>query len=80
MTPEEFDKKYSNYLEEGHYGLAIIHPEVVEYLDKQFEREIEKNPGVKFSQIKMKFGYPRVYTTSDKNSEWESEIDRIFRK
>ena len=80
MTAEEFDKKYSPYLEEGHYGLDISHPEVVSYLDKEFEKEIEKNPGFKFSQIKMKFGYSRVYTTSDKNSEWEKEIDNIFRK
>ena len=80
MTPEEFNKKYSIYLEEGHYGLDISHPEAVAYLDKEFEKEIEKNPEFKFSQIKMKFGYSRVYTTSDKNSEWESEIDRIFRK
>ena len=80
MTSEEFDKKYSSYLEEGHYGLAISHPEVITYLDKEFEGEIEKNPEFRFSQIKMKFGSPRVYTTSDKNSEWENEIDRIFRK
>ena len=80
MTAEEFDKKYSSYLEEGHYGLGISHPEVITYLDKEFEREIEKNPEFRFSQIKMKFRSSRVYTTSDKNSEWESEIDRIFRK
>lgn len=80
MTAEEFDEKYSAYLEEGHYGLAISHPEVVDYLDGEFEKEIEKNPAFRFSQIKMKFGSSRVYSTSDKSSEWEAEIDRIFSK
>ena len=80
MTAEEFNKKYSAYLEERHYGLDIDHPEVVDYLDKEFEKEIEKNPEFQFSQIKMKFGSSRVYTTSDKSSEWETEIDRIFSK
>jgi hypothetical protein len=80
MTAEEFNKKYSAYLEERHYGLDIDHPEVVDYLDKEFEKEIEKNPEFQFSQIKMKFGSSRVYTTSDKISEWETEIDRIFSK
>ena len=82
MTAEEFNKKYSSYLEERFYGLDIDHPEVVDYLDKEFEKEIEKNPAFQYSQIKMKFGSSRVYTTSDrsKNFEWEAEIDRIFRK
>ncbi len=80
MTTEEFNKKYSAYLEERFYGLDISHPEVVEYLDKEFKKEIEKNPAFQYSQIKMKFGSSRVYTTSDKSSEWEAEIDRIFRK
>ncbi len=80
MTAEEFNKKYSAYLEERHYGLDIDHPEVVDYLDKEFDKEIVKNPEFQFSQIKMKFGSSRVYTTSDKISEWETEIDRIFRK
>jgi hypothetical protein len=80
MTAEEFNKKYSAYLEERFYGLDISYPEVVEYLDKEFEREIEKNPAFQYSQIKMKFGSSRVYSTSYKSSEWEAEIDRIFSK
>lgn len=80
MTTEEFNKKYSAYLEERFYGLDIDHPEVIEYLDKEFEKEIEKNPAFQYSQIKMKFGSSRVYSTSDKSSEWEAEIDRIFSK
>jgi hypothetical protein len=80
MTTEEFNKKYSAYLEERFYGLDIDHPEVVDYLDKEFEKEIGENPEFQFSQIKMKFGSSRVYTTSDKSSEWETGINRIFRK
>jgi hypothetical protein len=80
MTAEEFNKKYSAYLEERFYGLDIDHPEVVDYLDKEFEKEIGKNPEFQFSQIKMKFGSSRVYATSNKSSEWETEIDRIFSK
>ena len=80
MTAEEFNKKYSAYLEERFYGLEIGHPEVVEYLDREFEKEIEENPEFQYSQIKMKFESCRVYSTSDKSSEWEDEIDRIFRK
>ena len=80
MTAEEFNKKYSAYLEERFYGLDIDHPEVIEYLDNEFEKEIERNPEFQYSQIKMKFGSSRVYSTSDKSSEWEDEIDRIFRK
>ena len=79
MTAEEFNKKYSVYLEERHYGLDIDHPEVVDYLDKEFDKEIVKNPEFQFSQIKMKFGSSRVYTTSEKSSE-KTEIDRIFSK
>ena len=80
MTTEEFNKKYSAYLEERFYGLEIGHPEVVEYLDREFEKEIEDNPGFQYSQIKMKFESCRVYSTSDKSSEWEAEIVRIFSK
>ena len=80
MTAEEFNEKYSFYLEEGYYGLAIDDPKVIEYLDKEFEKEIESNPEFKYSQIKMKFGSSRVYTTSDKSSEWETEINSILKK
>ena len=33
MTVNEFNKKYKDYLEEGHYGLDINIPSVVNYLD-----------------------------------------------
>ena len=50
MTSSEFNKKWAEFLEEGHYGLALDKPEVVEYLDKEFEI-LSKLPDFKFSQI-----------------------------
>jgi len=61
MTQEEFNKKYKDYLEEGHYGLDISYPSVVNYLDEIFQ-ELIKIPGFKYSQIKLKFNYSRFYT------------------
>ena len=61
MTVDEFNEKYSAYLEEGHYGLDIDIPEAVEYLDKIFEGLI-KIPGFQYSQIKSKYGTSRFYS------------------
>jgi hypothetical protein len=77
MTTEEFNKKFESHLEEGHYGMDIENPTIISYLDKEFEAEIQENPGFKYSQIKFKFGWARVYTNSDKSSKWESEIDNL---
>ena len=74
----DFDVKYKEYLEEGFYGLAINDVDVIKYLDKEFEVEIEENPDFQYSQIKLKFGSARVYTTSEKNSMWEKSIDNIL--
>ena len=60
MTTEEFNKKYEDYLKDGHYGLAIDNPEAIEYLDKVFE-DLITIPYFKYSQIKEKFGSTRVY-------------------
>ena len=57
---EEFNEKYKNYLEEGHYGLAIHSPKVVAYLDDKF-KELTSVPGFTFTQIKTKFGDVRFY-------------------
>jgi hypothetical protein len=61
MTTEDFNKKYSDYLETGHYGLAINNEEVINYLDRVFEEKLIHIPGFKYSQIKVKFGYCRFY-------------------
>jgi len=79
MTTNEFNEKYKNYLEEGFYGLAIQDNNVIDYLDKEFEKEIKINPSFKYSQIKIKFGTSRVYADSNKTSEWENEIDNILK-
>ena len=77
MTAEEFNSKYKSHLDEGHYGMAIESQTIISYLDKEFEAEIKENPDFKYSQIKFKFGWARVYTNSDKSSKWESEIDNL---
>ena len=82
MTVQEFNYKYRHHLEDGHYGLAISSPTVIDYLDKEFESEIEwcRANGLhfEFSQIKSKFGMTRVYSNSHKDSEWEKRIDKIL--
>lgn len=68
MTIDQFNKKYENHLEDGHYGLAIGAPEFVKWLDAKFEEFIKK-PDFKFSQIKAKFGYGRFYCEGLTNEE-----------
>ena len=60
-TSDDFNEKYKDYLEEGHYGLDISIPEVVEKLDEIFQGLI-KIPEFKYHQIKSKFGTSRFYT------------------
>jgi len=80
MTTGEFNEKWKSYLEYGHYGMAIDNPKVIEYLDKEFEKEVKNNEGFTFSQIKTKFGSSRVYCSSDKSFEWEMEIDQLLKE
>jgi hypothetical protein len=62
MTSFEFNKKYEDYLEEGHYGLAINIPSVVEFLDEIFSKVLIHLPDFKYSQIKLKFNMCRFYS------------------
>ncbi len=78
MTVDEFNEKYSKYLEPGHYGMAIEDERVINYLDGEFEKEIKDNPGFLYAQIKLKFFRTRAYTNSKKSIEWELEIDKIL--
>lgn len=78
MNSTEFNDKWKNYLEEGHYGLNISTPEVIEYLDSEFEKEIKINEYFTYSQIKLKYGFARVYANTDKATEWEKTIDKII--
>jgi hypothetical protein len=65
MTVEQFNEKYKEYLEEGHYGLDISIPSVVKYLDEEVFPGLIKIPGFTYSQIKLKFNMPRFYTNLD---------------
>lgn len=60
MTSTEFNEKYKDYLEEGHYGLAIDNPILTKELDEMFQDFI-KFKGFSYSQIKVKFGHGRFY-------------------
>jgi hypothetical protein len=76
MTSKEFNKKYSAYLEEGHYGLDFGGPEFISWLDEKFQSFVQK-PEFKYSQIKEKFGMGRFYCeglTKEEISEVEREI------
>ena len=79
MTLQEFDDKWKDYLEPRFYGLAINDTRVIDYLDKEFEKEILINPNFDYAQIKLKFGTARVYATSKNESKWEHEINKILK-
>jgi hypothetical protein len=78
MTIEEFNEKYKNNLEDTFYGLSINIPSVIKFLDKIFE-DLVKIPDFKYSQIKMKFGSARFYSTlcSELNFIIESKINQL---
>ena len=83
MTSFEFNEKYKDYLEEGHYGLAIDIPSVVKFLDGIFSLVLIYLPGFTYSQIKLKFNYSRVYTTLQYHTMtyWiETEINRLVKE
>jgi len=77
---KEFDEKYKEYVKEGHYGMAIEDPLVLAISSIVFETWFTKMQGFKFSQIKVKFGYSRVYTTLPRymNTCLEEVIDYIL--
>lgn len=60
-TTKEFNEKYKEYIEEGHYGMDINEPSVLTYVDQIFN-DLIKIPGFQFSQVKTKYGLARVYT------------------
>jgi len=80
MTVEEFNKKYEKYLEDGHYGLAINNIAVIRFLDCIF-KDFIKIPDFTYSQIKLKFGMARVYTTLSANLNYiiEQEIEKLLK-
>lgn len=83
MTTEDFNKKYSDYLETGHYGLAINNEDVIKYLDYIFENKLIHIPNFKYSQIKLKFGTCRFYCKGvqvphELINQIENDIDTIL--
>lgn len=78
MTTGQFNVKYSEYLDEGHYGMDINDERVIKFLDKEFTEEIEHDPNFKYQQIKLKWNMTRIYSSSEKNYFWENEIDKIL--
>ena len=86
-TTKEFNEKYKEYIEEGHYGMDIHEPSVLTYVDQIFN-DLIKIPGFQFSQIKTKYGMARVYTNLDDtlpfvgriiNQELEEKINFILK-
>ena len=82
MTTKQFNQKYNDYLEEGHYGLDIYNEPFIEWLDEKFQEYI-KHPNFKYSQIKTKFGMGRFYAeglSNEQISEVERKITELCKK
>jgi len=79
MTMEEFNEKYANHIEDGHYGLALHNEKIVDMLDGIFQ-VLTLDPDFTFSQIKVKFGHSRIYSNADDeiNRSIERLIDRAY--
>lgn len=60
MKAREFNEKYADYLEEGHYGCALLIEKQIDYLDEKFQ-EFILIPGFSYSQIKSKWNYFNLY-------------------
>ena len=79
MNADEFNEKYKEFLDPGHYGLDIHIPVVIDYQDEKFQ-DLVKIPGFKYSQIKLKFGRARFYAEplEAMTTEIEEEINRLI--
>lgn len=83
MTDTEFNTKYADYLDKGFYGLAIPYSNVVEYLDKEFTKEIAINPDFKYQQIKTKFDFVCVYADTlepQTLTKWHYDIAELIKQ
>ena len=75
-----FNKKYKDYITEGHYGCDLYKYDVLQYLDKEFQ-ELIKIPNFKYQQIKLKFGMGRFYCDNvpfEKVREIENKITELY--
>lgn len=82
MTVQEFNTKYSDYIEKDNYGLTIDNQEVIEYLDSIFTNLIKNEVIFQIQQIKLKFDQVRVYVSNDPDLErmLTYDIKRILHK
>lgn len=62
MNCYQFNEKYQEFLEEGHYGLDIENEKVISFLDLNIFPILTRNKDFSYSQIKTKFGGVRFYT------------------
>tara|TARA_R100000951_G_C2638716_1_gene180169 strand:- start:1678 stop:1920 length:243 start_codon:yes stop_codon:yes gene_type:complete len=77
MNSNEFNKKYNDYLEVGFYGNVLQEENIINYLDKEFEKAIEEHPNFKYQQIKWKWDEIRVYTNiEDLDIKWSEHINK----
>ena len=83
MTSEEFNNKYKDYLEKGHYGAdGFDDPEFLKWLDVKFQ-EFIKQPNFSYSQIKEKFKMGRFYAegiSQEAINEVEDKISLMYKK
>jgi hypothetical protein len=63
-TAQEFNEKYSEYMDSEYAGLTIDYPSVIHYVDQVFQ-DLINIKGFKYAQIKTQFGLARVYTNLD---------------
>ena len=80
MTADQFNEKYNDYLDHGHYGLALDNSEAIAYLDNEFQ-EFIKDPDFSYSQIKSKCNSFRFYNTGlteKQTREVEQKLKQIY--
>lgn len=76
-TVAEFNTKYKDYLEAGHYGLDIHDKKVIEILDNIFQ-DLIQIPNFKYAQIKEKWGTITFYSTL--SNYHESAVETLIQK
>lgn len=80
MKAQEFNNKYKDFLEKGHYGLDVHNEDFINWLDKKFQ-EFIKVPNFSYSQIKEKFWKGRFYCkglTREQEQEVENKITSLY--
>jgi hypothetical protein len=74
----EFNEKWKRFLKEGAPGAEIENMEVLKYLDSAFITELKVHRSFEYSQIKLKLGKCRVYSSSINKGRWEKRINAIL--